>query len=92
MSTYGGVLSAKPSKAVTLSGVLRDDSGRALAGQPVVFTLGSQSCGASTNASGIASCTIAKLTQKPGSYPLAMSYAGNASYVASSQTLSFAIG
>lgn len=67
--TYTGALSGGPNKTVTLSAVLKDASGKALAGRTVVFQLGSQTTSAVTNASGVASTTL-KLAQKNAKYPL----------------------
>lgn len=90
--TYTGPLSSKPSHAVVLSAALTDDAGRSLAGSAVTFTLGSQGCTATTNASGIATCTIAKLNQKSGSHGVNATFAGTANYVASSSSAAFTIG
>ena len=49
-------------------------------------------CFGTTNLVGVASCTITKLTQKPGNYFLTASFAGNGDYLASSVNLAFKIG
>ena len=53
-------------------------------GQPVVITLGSgssaQSCTATTNSSGAASCTIANVNQTSGTTPISVSYGGDSYY------------
>jgi hypothetical protein len=54
-----------------------------LAGKPVTLTAGTQSCTATTTAAGLASCTIT-FSQVPGSYALNASFAGDATYAASS--------
>jgi hypothetical protein len=74
--TYTGAVSGKPNGTVPLSVTLTDALGRPLAGQTVVFQLGAQTTGpVTTNASGVAATSL-KLTQKPGSYPLTVSFAG----------------
>jgi hypothetical protein len=90
--TYTGVLSALPSKSVSLTAKLTDDMGRPVAGKTVTFTLGTQGCTGTTNSVGVASCTIAKVTQKPGNYFPTVSFAGNGDYLASSANLAFKIG
>ena len=90
--TYNGPSSSKPSHAVVLSAALTDDSARSLAGLAVTFTLGSQGCSATTNASGVATCTIGKLSQKSGSYAVDANFAGTADYIVSSASVAFKIG
>jgi hypothetical protein len=68
---------------------LTDDTARPLSGITVNFTVGSQSCSATTNVTGVASCTIAKLTQKPGNHALTASFAGTADYLVSSTNVTF---
>jgi hypothetical protein len=89
---YTGPASSKPSKSVTLTGSLTDDMFRGLGGLAVTFTLGSQSCTGTTNGSGIASCTIAKLVQNPGNYLVTASFGGNVDYLPSSASTAFKIG
>jgi hypothetical protein len=57
----------------------------------VTFTLGAQSCSATTNAAGVASCAIAKLSEKPGNYTLETSFAGTADYLSSAANVGFSI-
>ncbi|MDE3065528.1 MAG: Ig-like domain repeat protein, partial [Acidobacteriota bacterium] len=89
---YTGATGAKSSHPVLLSATLSDDAERTLVGQTVSFTLGTQGCVATTDASGSASCTIAKLTQKSGTYVVVVAFAGTGDYLASSTTGSFKIG
>lgn len=90
--TYTGPAQAKPSKTVPVSATLKDDDGNAVAGKTIVFTLGTQSCTAATDGSGIASCSIPKLSQKSGSYAMVVSFAGDANYLASGDSDPFTIG
>jgi hypothetical protein len=90
--TYTGPPPSLPSKSVTLSGRLTDDMSRNLGGMTVLFNLGSQSCSGVTDGSGTATCTIAKLTQKPGNHTLTSSFAGNGDYVPSSTSVTFVVG
>jgi hypothetical protein len=87
---YTGPLTSNPSKALVLTAKLTDDLARALAGKTVNFTLGSQTCnGQLTASTGIVSCTIPKLTQKPGNYTLTSSFAGDADYQPVSVSVTF---
>jgi hypothetical protein len=65
---------------------------RGLGGKTVTFTLGSQGCTATTNGSGTAACNIPKLSQKPGSYPTTISFAGDGDYLPSTSGTAFKIG
>jgi hypothetical protein len=88
---YTSATSSSPSKALPLSATLTDDTGRGLSGLTVTFSLGAQGCTAATNASGVASCTIPKLTQKPGNYTLQTAFAGSGDYLPSSVSTGFKI-
>ena len=89
--TYTGGLKGAPNKDTAVSAKLTDSLGRPLAGQAVTFVIGSQSVAATTNSSGIAATTI-KLTQKPGYYPLTVSWPGVAgAYLDDSVALQFSL-
>lgn len=90
--TYTGPASAKAQKPVTLTASLTDDEGAPLAGRTVSFTLGTQGCSATTDATGKASCTIAKLTQKTGNYTVVVSYGGETGYLPAASLTAFKIG
>lgn len=64
--------------------------GPPLAGGQIVFTLGTQSCTATTNAAGEALCEFIP-TAAAESLPLVVSYAGSASRLASSVTVPFTL-
>jgi hypothetical protein len=67
-------------------------SGAPVANQQVQLSIGSQSCTATTDASGHAACgTPIKLTQAPGSYKLSASFAGDAAYAAATASTSFTL-
>jgi hypothetical protein len=66
---YTGSLTGSPNKTVSLSAVLTDASGAAVAGRTVVLSLGTQSVTAVTDANGLAVASL-KLSQKNGTYPL----------------------
>jgi hypothetical protein len=74
--------------SVTFSATLTASNGAGMSGQPVVFSIGERSvCEASTNGSGVASCTVAPalvITLGPVSYTA--SYPGDGDYLASSGT------
>ena len=66
-TTYTGAVSGGPNKTVTLSAVLKDATGKPLAGKTIEFKLGTQTTSATTDANGVASKAL-KLTQKNGTY------------------------
>jgi hypothetical protein len=88
---YTGTTSLVNGSSATLSGVLTTNvpsKGTPLAGQTVVFTVGSgssaQTCSGMTNSLGSASCTVASVKQASGTVIATASYAGNAVYQSSS--------
>jgi hypothetical protein len=85
--TYTGATTATNGSSVTLSSTLTSN-GTPLSGQSVVLTLGTgktaQSCTATTNSSGVASCTISSVNQVAGSVAVTVSYAGNGFYQSAS--------
>jgi PKD repeat protein len=90
--SYTGPVASKPAKPLPLSAILLDDEGNAVEGKTVTFTLESQSCSATTDAFGAASCTIAKLAAKSGTYALAVNFAGDGNYLASQAVQTFIVG
>ncbi|MGZ8715166.1 MAG: Ig-like domain-containing protein [Mycobacterium sp.] len=58
-----------------------------IAGATIQFTLGSQSCNAVTNGSGVASCNVTP--PAAGSYALAATYAGDVTYLPAAAAQSF---
>ena len=92
--TYDGPSHAEYHHGVTLHATLtEDDPGRApIADKTVTLTLGSApSCTGTTNASGGASCTVAKITQAPGAVSVSASFPEDAYYLSSGDTKSFTI-
>ena len=87
--TYTGAVGAKPSHTAALSATLTDDAGRGLVGMTVNFTLGTQGCTAVSDSSGVAACTIAKLTQKTGDYVVTVSFANTSDYLGSNASSGF---
>jgi hypothetical protein len=61
-----------------------------ISGQTITFTLGTQSCAGTTDASGVAACGIT-LNQVPGSYTVNASFAGSGNRQASSDSKGFTI-
>jgi hypothetical protein len=87
--TYNGPTTFTDGSAANLSAVLTQTTGgSAVAGVSVLFTLGSggtaQTCSGTTNSAGTATCSIASLNQTAGSSSVSVSFAGNASDLASS--------
>ena len=91
ITTYTGDTTGDYHDAVTLSGTLVDAATSGpLAGEPLTFTVGSQSCTGFTDGSGSASCTLV-LNQVPGAYMVTASFAGDSVYGASSGSQPFTI-
>jgi hypothetical protein len=89
--TYTGPNQANSTKNVSLTAQLVDDLGQPVAGRVIVFTLGTQTISATTNASGVASATI-RLNQKHGSYTVNAAFAGDVKYGSSNGSQAFTIG
>jgi PKD repeat protein len=88
---YGGPGTAIYHHPFTASATLTDASGGApIAGETVSFTVGSDTCSAATDGSGLASCSITP-SQAAGSYTIQASFAGDADYLASSDSAPFSI-
>ena len=83
--TYTGPTLIANGLPITLSGVLTEDDGPFVQGRTVNFVLGSggsaQTCSGVTNASGLASCTIALVNQPLGPGTVSDSFAGDAFYL-----------
>jgi hypothetical protein len=87
-TVYTGPTAIANGFGVTLSGLLREDGVVPIAGRTLTLTLGSggsaQSCNGTTNASGIASCTISLVAQPLGPGTVRATFAGDAFYLPSS--------
>jgi uncharacterized protein DUF4114 len=75
--TYTGDTTADYHDTTTLSAVLQDTHGNKLSGETISFTLGSQSCAGTTDATGTASCTIASVSGTPGPTTVMATFAGD---------------
>ena len=89
---YTGATTGAPNKTIVLSAVLKDATGKALAGRTIAFQLGTQSATAVTDANGVASTSL-KLTQKNGTYTVSATYAADGAdgprYLGSAQGVVF---
>jgi hypothetical protein len=87
-TTYTGATTGGANKTIVLSAVLKDATGKPLAGRTITFQLGTQTASAITNASGVASTSL-KLNQKNGTYTVSATYAADGAdgskYIGSSQ-------
>ncbi|MEO6795571.1 MAG: Ig-like domain repeat protein [Candidatus Dormibacter sp.] len=88
--TYRGATGGDYHDAATLSATLTEQSGHPIAGKPVAFSLGSQSCIGTTSAAGIAACAVSP-SVAAGTYPLTASFAGTALLLPSFASVSFVI-
>ena len=96
--SYGGATSVLNGGSLSVSGVLTSSNpspGTPLGGKTVVFTLGSgpvaQTCSATTDVSGNASCSIASVNQTIGSVPVTAKFAGDTSYLPASASSSVSV-
>jgi len=89
--TYNGDTTADFNDPATLAGTLTvSGSSVPVANAPVTLTLGTQSCPATTDAGGHASCSIT-ISQHPGSYTAVGSYAGDSVFGATTGSSPFTI-
>jgi Pro-kumamolisin, activation domain/Bacterial Ig-like domain (group 3) len=89
--TYNGPLTSHYHDSLTATATLIDpDGGAPIPGKAVTFTLGvGDTCSATTDASGVASCTITPT--QTGTQIVVASFAGDIDYLASSDAKSFSI-
>ncbi|MHB8574141.1 MAG: Ig-like domain repeat protein, partial [Dehalococcoidia bacterium] len=95
--TYTGNKTADFNDPATLTAVLTDASQNppvTLSGQSITFTLGTgpgaQGCTVSTDATGTASCTLTP-NEAMSTYPLTATFAGDATYQASTTSAQFSV-
>jgi hypothetical protein len=84
-TTYTGPTVIANGGATTLSATLKEDGTTPILGRSVTLTLGPQSCGGTTNATGAVSCSIV-VNQALGPEPLGASFAGDGDYLQSSDS------
>jgi hypothetical protein len=88
---YTGPVTSDFHDSITASATLTEDGVTPLAGRAVTFTLnGAETCTATTDAGGNASCAITP-GEPAGTYPLTASFAGDSLYLPSSTTVSFVV-
>jgi FtsP/CotA-like multicopper oxidase with cupredoxin domain len=81
--TYTGPTVILNGANATLSAQLLEDDSPPVVGRTVNFTLGAQACSGTTNATGIASCTIAVSSGLGTSIPITATFTGDAFYLPS---------
>jgi len=86
---YTGDTSGAFGSTATLSATLTG-AGAFLTGRNVTLTMGLQSCSATTDGSGNASCQIT-IAQSPGPYPVSASFAGDTDFTTSSASGNFTV-
>ena len=88
---YQGDTSVDFHDPANLAALLTDQTnGQPIPNASVQFTLGPQGCTATTNASGVASCTVV-LDQCSGSYTVKANFAGSPLYLSSSDSKPFTV-
>jgi len=88
--TYTGVLSVQTNSQANLSATLLNSSNKGISGRTILFTVGLQSVSAITNAQGKASASLG-INQAVGNYTMITSFAGDATYMSSSDNDPFSI-
>ena len=89
--SYTGDLTADYHDPAQLSATLTDTiSGMPLTGKSIDFALGTQTAGASTDGSGVAFASVV-VNQTPGGVSVGATFAGDATYLPSSDSKSFVI-
>ena len=90
--TYAGDSNADFNDAVAFAGnLVVQGTSAPIPGAPVTFTLGSQSCPATTDAAGHASCSLIINQDPPGPGNVTASFAGDTAYNSASGSSSFTI-
>jgi hypothetical protein len=96
--SYTGATSVVNGQSLAVSGTLTTDDpalGTALAGRSITFTLGSgvtsQTCSGTTNGSGIASCSIASVSQVVGPVTVSANFAGDTYYLPATASSSVSV-
>jgi hypothetical protein len=87
---YTGATSADYHDVAHLSATLLDDENHPVSGEPVVLSLGTQTCPATTAADGSASCDPV-VDQPPGSYLAGASFAAHGVYAATVTSAPFTV-
>jgi Bacterial Ig-like domain (group 3) len=91
-TTYNGDTQTVVGASVTLAATLVDAGTNApLAGRSLTLHFGNETCTASTDASGHASCTVT-VTDAPGSYTVTATFAGDAGHIGSVGTGTIVVG
>jgi hypothetical protein len=89
--TYTGDSSADFNDPAHLSATLQDTSvSRALANEPVTLAIGAQSCIGTTDSTGVAACNL-KPNVAAGNYAVSATFAGDATFQASSASAPFVV-
>jgi hypothetical protein len=90
LTITGGATTSDFNDPATVAAVLSDSKGP-LPGHTVTFALnGAETCSATTDASGAASCSLTP-GEPAGSYPLTASFAGDATHLGASASATFAV-
>ena len=89
--TYVGDTTGEFQASASLAASLVDaKTGNGIVGDPITFTLGAQSCTATTDASGLAQCSVV-LQQRPGTYPVTVDFPGDTVFAPATVSRSFTI-
>jgi kumamolisin len=89
--SYTGATSATEGKSATLAATLTDHgTTHGLSGRTIKFTVGAESCEATTNATGGASCSVL-IGDVAGTYTVGAKFNGDVAYASASTTHAFTV-
>lgn len=89
--TYVGDTTGEFQATADLAASLVDaKTGNPVVSDPISFTLGAQSCTATTDATGLAQCVVV-LQQRPGTYTVTADFAGDGTHAAATVSVPFTI-
>lgn len=90
-TTYTGPTSGDYHDSVSLSAKLTNDlNSQGVSGETISFSVGGESCSATTDASGIATCSVTP-ADVPGAYNVQATFAGDATYDPSGASQPFTV-
>jgi IPT/TIG domain/Bacterial Ig-like domain (group 3) len=91
-TTYTGPTSGDYHDPVSLSATLTNNlTSQGVAGKTISFSVGAESCSATTDASGVATCPVTLADLPGGAYNVQATFAGDATYEASGASSPFAV-
>ena len=91
-TTYTGPTSGDYHDSISLSATLTNNlNSQGVAGKTISFSVGAESCSATTDASGVATCPVTLADLPGGAYNVQATFAGNDTYEASGASSPFTV-